>query len=81
MAADGDGSEEPLGLISASALRTDPDNSAPVEFPAAADSQPDNMCARRQLKVALAGAMKGLPERYQKVVLLYYTNLRSAGAF
>ncbi len=63
-----------LGLVSTSSLRPDPENSAPVEFPAAPDSQPDNICARRQLRSALAGAMKCLPERYQKVVLLYYTN-------
>jgi RNA polymerase sigma factor FliA len=63
-----------LGLISASSLRLDPDNSAPVEFPAAPDSQPDHMCARQQMRMALAGAMKCLPKRYQKVVFLYYTN-------
>lgn len=63
-----------LGLISASSLRLDPDNSAPVEFPAAPDSQPDHICARQQMRTALAGAMKCLPKRYQKVVFLYYTN-------
>ena len=63
-----------LGLISASALRADPDNTAPVEFPAAPDSRPDHICSREQLRSVLAGAMKGLPERYQKVVLLYYSN-------
>jgi len=63
-----------LGLLSASALRPDPDNSAPVEFPAAPDSQPDHICSRRQMRSALAGAMKCLPKRYQKVVVLYYTN-------
>ena len=63
-----------LGLISASALRPDPENNAPIEFPAAADSQPDQICARRQMRSALAGAMKCLPRRYQKVVFLYYTN-------
>src|ERR1700691_5164895 len=47
-----------LGLVSASSVRPDPDNSAPIEFPAAPDSQPDHICARRQLKYALAGAMK-----------------------
>jgi RNA polymerase sigma factor for flagellar operon FliA len=31
------------------------------------------MCAREQLRDVLAGAVKTLPERYQKVVLLYYT--------
>src|ERR1022692_1960733 len=63
-----------LGLVSASSLRPDPDNSAPIEFPAAPDSQPDRICAQRQLSSVLAGAMKCLPERYQKVVFLYYTN-------
>jgi len=63
-----------LGLVAVSSLRPDPDSSAPIEFPAAADSQPDRICAHRQLKSALAGAMKCLPERYQKVVFLYYTN-------
>ena len=63
-----------LGLLSASSLRADPDNTAPVEFPAAPDSQPDRICARRQLRSVLAIAMKELPARYQKVVFLYYTN-------
>lgn len=63
-----------LGLISASSLRPDPDNAAPVEFPAAADSQPDHICARQQMRSALAGAMKCLPKRHQKVVFLYYSN-------
>jgi len=63
-----------LGLISVSTLRQDSENSAPVEFPAAPDSWPDHICARQQLRTALAIAMKCLPERYQKVVLLYYTN-------
>ena len=52
-----------LGLVSVSSLRPDPDNSAPIEFPAAPDSQPDRICQRRQLRSALDGAMKCLPER------------------
>ena len=32
------------------------------------------MCERRQLQVTLARAIGTLPERYQKVVFLYYTN-------
>jgi RNA polymerase sigma factor for flagellar operon FliA len=62
-----------LGLLSASSLRLDPDNTAPVEFPAAPDSQPDRICAHEQLRSVLASAMKYLPERYQKVIVLYYT--------
>ena len=62
-----------LGLVSAT-TRTDEDRDRTQEFAAAPDSQPDRMCAHRQLQVTLARAMKCLPERYQKVVFLYYTN-------
>ena len=62
-----------VGLISATA-RSEEDRDRTQEFAAAPDSQPDRMCAHRQLQVTLARAMKCLPERYQKVVFLYYTN-------
>jgi len=62
-----------VGLMSASSYGSDHDSAAAPEFPASRDSQPDNMCAREQLRHVLAGAVKTLPERYQKVVLLYYT--------
>ena len=32
------------------------------------------MCSREQMRSVLGVAMKTLPERYQKVVFLYYTN-------
>lgn len=38
------------------------------------DYRPDRMCERRQLSSTLARAIGTLPERYQKVVFLYYTN-------
>ncbi|MCC6755776.1 MAG: sigma-70 family RNA polymerase sigma factor [Solirubrobacterales bacterium] len=44
------------------------------DFPASADFEPDNMASRTQLRHALDTAMAGLPERYRKVVVLYYTN-------
>ena len=62
-----------VGLISASA-RSEDERDRAEEFAATPDSQPDHMCAHRQLQVTLARAMKTLPERYQKVVFLYYTN-------
>ena len=37
-------------------------------------AMPDSICAREQLRSVLGVAMKTLPERYQKVVMLYYTN-------
>jgi hypothetical protein len=46
----------------------------PREFPAKQEFQPDNICAHEELREMLMNAMKTLPERYQKVVVLYYTN-------
>ena len=61
-----------VGLISASTYSSDRESGTP-EFPAAAASQPDSMCAREQLREVPAVAVRTLPERYQRVVLLYYT--------
>jgi RNA polymerase sigma factor FliA len=44
------------------------------DFPSKPETQPDNMCSREQMRSVLGVAMKTLPERYQKVVFLYYTN-------
>jgi RNA polymerase sigma factor for flagellar operon FliA len=63
-----------VGLISASTRTNDQDDLPAPDFPSKPETQPDNMCAREQLRSALGVAMKTLPERYQKVVLLYYTN-------
>lgn len=63
-----------VGLISASTRGTEGDDLPAPEFPGNPDTQPDRMCARRQLRTMLSDAMNTLPERYQKVVVLYYTN-------
>jgi RNA polymerase sigma factor for flagellar operon FliA len=44
------------------------------ETPARSDFRPDRMAEHQQLKVTLARALGSLPERYQRVVFLYYTN-------
>ena len=62
-----------VGLVSASA-GPDQERDRTQDFAARPDSQPDRMCQRRQLQVTLARAIGTLPERYQKVVFLYYTN-------
>lgn len=46
----------------------------PPDFPAEKETQPDTICAREQLRGHLRIAMGTLPERYRKVVLLYYTD-------
>lgn len=60
-----------VGVVSATPLG---ENERAQEFPATDDCQPDRMCERRQLHSKLAHAIGTLPERYQKVVYLYYTN-------
>lgn len=62
-----------VGLVSANHGH-DENHDREQEFAATPELQPDHMCAHRQLQVTLARAMKTLPERYQKVVFLYYTN-------
>ena len=62
-----------VGALSSAPRQTEQGN-LQVEFPARPDSQPDMMCEREQLRSTLARAIDTLPERYQKVVFLYYTN-------
>ncbi|MBL8216318.1 MAG: FliA/WhiG family RNA polymerase sigma factor [Bryobacterales bacterium] len=63
-----------VGLVSASSRAAEQEELPAPDFPSKPETQPDRMCARQQLRSVLADAMRTLPERYQKVVLLYYTN-------
>ena len=63
-----------VGLISASTRSNEGDELPAPDFPSGPETHPDSICAREQLRSVLGVAMKTLPERYQKVVLLYYTN-------
>ncbi len=63
-----------VGLVSASSRTSEGEDMPAPEFPSRPETQPDSICAREQLRAVLATAMKALPERYQRVVLLYYTN-------
>ncbi len=63
-----------IGLAPAPAPRTDVERDRAEEFAAAPDDQPDRICQRKQLRNTLERAIGKLPERYQKVVFLYYTN-------
>lgn len=63
-----------LGLISASSRPAEQDDMPAPDFPCSSDSLPDSVCAKRQLRSKLDVAMEVLPERYRKVVTLYYTN-------
>jgi RNA polymerase sigma factor FliA len=63
-----------VGLISANTRSNENEDLPAPDFPSRPETQPDSMCAREQLRSVLATAMKTLPERYKKVVVLYYTN-------
>ena len=62
-----------VGLVSASTRNNESEDLPAPDFPSGPEMQPDSMCAHEQLRGALGVAMKTLPERYQKVVALYYT--------
>ena len=62
-----------VGLISASTRSSDNEELPAPDFPGKPETQPDSICAREQLRSVLGVAMQTLPERYQKVVSLYYT--------
>lgn len=63
-----------VGLVSASTRSSENEDLPAPDFPSKPETQPDSMCAREQLRSVLSEAMKTLPERYKKVVVLYYTN-------
>ena len=63
-----------VGLISASTRANESDDLPAPDFPSKPETQPDSICAREQLRGLLGIAMKTLPERYQRVVTLYYQN-------
>lgn len=62
-----------VGLISISARRPDQEDLPAPDYPAKSETQPDHMCSRVELRALLKRAMNKLPERYRKVVVLYYT--------
>ncbi len=62
-----------VGLISISARRPDQEDLPAPDYPAKPETHPDSICARGQLHDLLWAAMDTLPERYRKVVVLYYT--------
>jgi RNA polymerase sigma factor for flagellar operon FliA len=61
------------GLLSASSRGPEQEDLPAPEYPARPETQPDHICARGELRGRLQGSMKALPERYRKVVALYYT--------
>ena len=63
-----------VGLLSSSTRPADDENQTNPEFAASEETQPDTMYGRHELSSVLGQAMQALPERYQKIVSLYYSN-------
>lgn len=63
-----------VGLLSSSSRPADDENQTNPEFAASEETQPDTMYVRHQMSTVLGEAIRSLPERYQKIVFLYYTN-------
>lgn len=61
-----------VGLVSASTRAHEQEELPAPDFPALPDSRPDTMCVRQEAREKLSAAMRVLPQRYQKVVTLYY---------
>ena len=57
-----------------SAPQTDDERERSIEFVSGPEFSPDFISERRELKSTIQRAVKTLPERYQKVVFMYYTN-------
>ena len=62
-----------VGLISASTRANENEDLPAPDFPSKPESHPDSIYAHEQLRGVLGVAIKTLPERYQKVVSLYYS--------
>ena len=62
-----------VGLVSASTRAHESEDLPAPDFPTSPDNHPDSICAREELRSLLGTALHTLPERYQRVVMLYYT--------
>ncbi len=63
-----------VGLVSASGRAQERNEPAAPDLQAEEGSQPDQICRQEQLKLHLERALEALPERYRRVVQLYYTH-------
>lgn len=62
-----------IGLLSSSSRPAEDETQSAPDYPAPATYRPDNMVERKQLSSKLKSAIGTLPDRYQQVVILYYT--------
>ena len=62
-----------VGVVSMTPATNDERDRA-EEISGTPDLQPDRMCERRELQGTMARAIRTLPERYQQVVMMYYSH-------
>jgi RNA polymerase sigma factor for flagellar operon FliA len=62
------------GLVSSSSRASEKEDLPAPEFPDKIADQPDYICAQVELRGTLYDAIRTLPQRYQKIVRLYYGN-------
>jgi RNA polymerase sigma factor FliA len=62
------------GPVSYSRFANDQEDRPIPEFASSVESRPDFICGREELRGVLAEAVKTLPEKHRKVVVMYYTN-------
>jgi RNA polymerase sigma factor for flagellar operon FliA len=60
--------------VSVSSRSSEHEDLPPPDFRGSADLEPDKICAQQELRSRIHVAIGTLPERYQKVVSLYYTD-------
>jgi RNA polymerase sigma factor for flagellar operon FliA len=63
----------PISFVSSLPI-SDEERDHDMEFAGERGCRPDRMCERQELQTTLARAVRKLPERYQRVVFLYYSN-------
>lgn len=66
-----------VGLLSASTRPADSEIQGEPEFPAGSELNPDTIAGRNELSAVLKSAMHKLPERYQAVIHMYYSENRT----
>lgn len=62
------------GPVSSSRFANDQEDLPIPEFASGLETRPDFICGREELRGALVEVLKTLPEKYQKVVVMYYAN-------
>lgn len=62
------------GPVSYSRFTNEQEERPLPEFASSLETRPDFICGRQELRGALAQVVKTLPEKHQKVVVMYYAN-------